>query len=32
MTEFLEQNIKYNTQNLHGKLNTTQLVYNQCVS
>ena len=25
-TEYLEQNIKYKTQTLHAKLNTTQLV------
>ena len=30
--EYLEQNIKYKTQNLHAKLNTTQLVCNQGVS
>ena len=30
--EYLEQNIKYERQNLHAKLNTTQLVCNQGVS
>ena len=30
--EYLEQNIKYKTQNLHAKLNTTQLVCKQGVS
>ena len=27
--EYLEQNIKYKTQNLHGNLKTTQLICNQ---
>ena len=30
--EYLEQNIKYKTQNLPAKLNTTQLICNQSVS
>ena len=30
--ENLEQKVKYKTQNLHAKLNTTQLVCNQSVS
>ena len=30
--EYLEQNTKYETQNLHAKLNTTQLVCNEGVS
>ena len=31
-TGYLEQNMKYKTQSLHAKLNTTQLVCNQGVS
>ena len=30
--EYLKPNIKCKTQNLHAKLNTTQLVWNQGVS
>ena len=30
--EYLEQNIKYETQNLTAKLKTTQLICNQSVS
>ena len=30
--DYLEQNIKYKTQNLPAKLNTTQLICNESVS
>ena len=30
--EYLKANIKYKTRNLHAKLNTIQLVWNQGVS